>query len=591
MKKIEDKEYSKMINYSIYNPISGNKLNFNDICSNESVILQENLMPKLINTNLDINYLKHLAEQNIDIFDLTSDFYTDICYEFDSPLPGSKDIPLKDRVKLFFPNITLCENNCQITGINLTTFQSICDCKLNNIFNTDFLGNNLFLKNELEEIQNLFKATNIEVLKCYKSIFIYKYFISCTGGFLIIVLILIQIVLTIIYYYSCFFKIQKYIFNISEKYILYLFNQVNNIIPSNNNLKEKQNNKEPPKKRSIIKDVKSEINNNDIKEKNVETYIIKKRRKKKRYSSNLLNINYQNISNGDINSKNNQLSISNNSNIINYSTTKNIQNNFSNNMKIKQYEFSESSNIQGSFLLNMKNTIDVNIEEYLSTEPDDMDYDDALKKDKRKISEIFINKLKNKQILMNTFFAKDPLKPRPIKILLFLLDIDLYFFINGLFFTEEFISKYLHIDKNQLLSFVERLKERFLYIALFGIIINYIIDCFFIEEKKIKGIFRREKESLVILKYEISKTINIIKNRFNLFIIVSFVITIFTLFYILCFNIVYPSMKNEWIKTSIIIIVIIQILSLLECFLESLIRIISFKCKSEKLYKISYLLS
>ena len=220
-----------------------------------------------------------------------------------------------------------------------------------------------------------------------------------------------------------------------------------------------------------------------------------------------------------------------------------------------------------------------------------MDYDDAIKKDKRKLSEIFINNLKNKQILMNTFYTKDPLKPRPIKILLFILDIDLYVFINGLFFTEEFISNYLHSNKNKFLSFVERLSDRFLYIALVGIIINYIIDCFFIEEKKIKRIFKREKDNLVILKYEISKIIKIIKIRYNLFIILSFVITIFTLFYILCFNIVYPSMKNEWIKTSIIIIVVIQILSLLECFLESLIRIISFKCKSEKLYKISYLLS
>ena len=177
------------------------------------------------------------------------------------------------------------------------------------------------------------------------------------------------------------------------------------------------------------------------------------------------------------------------------------------------------------------------------------------------------------------------MKPRPIKILLFILDIDLYLLINGLFFTEDFISEFIK-KGNNFFSIIERLSERLLYIALVGIIINYIIDCFFIEEKKIKGIFRREKDNLVILKYEIDRTIKNINKRFNLFIIFSFVITISTLFYILCFNIVYPSMKEEWIKTSVIIIFIMQILSLIECFLESFIRFVSFKLKSEKIYKI-----
>ena len=50
-------------------------------------------------------------------------------------------------------------------------------------------------------------------------------------------------------------------------------------------------------------------------------------------------------------------------------------------------------------------------------------------------------------------------------------------------------------------------------------------------------------------------------------------------------------MRDEWIKSSIIIIIIMQILSLLECLLETIIRFISFKCKSEKIYKLSLLLS
>ena len=221
-----------------------------------------------------------------------------------------------------------------------------------------------------------------------------------------------------------------------------------------------------------------------------------------------------------------------------------------------------------------------------------MDYDDAIKKDKRTFCEYFYDKLKKNQIILNTFYIKDPLRPRTLKILLFVLDIDLYLLINGLFFTEDYISQMLRIsDDEGFLSFIERFMNRFFYITLVGVIVNYIIECFFVDEKKIKGILKREKENILILKYEMTKIFKSISIRNNLFILVSFAISIFTLYYVFCFNNIYPSMKGEWIKSSIIIIFVMQGLSILKCLIETIIRFISFKCKSEKVYKISYIFS
>ena len=93
------------------------------------------------------------------------------------------------------------------------------------------------------------------------------------------------------------------------------------------------------------------------------------------------------------------------------------------------------------------------------------------------------------------------------------------------------------------------------------------------------------------MKYEISKVVKIIKKRNILFIISIFIISIFILYYIFCFNNIYPHMKMEWIKSSIIIIIIMQILYVLECLLETILRFISFKLKSERIYKISLLFS
>ena len=81
-----------------------------------------------------------MAKQGIDIFDPNSDFYTDLCFHFKSPIDG-KDIPVKDRIRLFFPNITLCEEGCNIKGVNLTTLKVMCECTLNNLIN-----NNCFRK-------------------------------------------------------------------------------------------------------------------------------------------------------------------------------------------------------------------------------------------------------------------------------------------------------------------------------------------------------------------------------------------------------------------------------------------------------------
>ena len=67
----------------------------------------------------------------------------------------------------------------------------------------------------------------------------------------------------------------------------------------------------------------------------------------------------------------------------------------------------------------------------------------------------------------------------------------------------------------------------------------------------------------------------------------TFIIFGFSFYYVLCFNYVYPKTQMEWIKSSILIFIIMQILSVIKCILETIFRFLSFKYESEKLYKIS----
>ena len=67
----------------------------------------------------------------------------------------------------------------------------------------------------------------------------------------------------------------------------------------------------------------------------------------------------------------------------------------------------------------------------------------------------------------------------------------------------------------------------------------------------------------------------------------TFVILLSSLYYILCFNYVYPKTQIEWVKSTILIIIIMQLLSVLKCLFETIFRFLSFKCESEKIFKFS----
>ena len=234
----------------------------------------------------------------------------------------------------------------------------------------------------------------------------------------------------------------------------------------------------------------------------------------------------------------------------------------------------------------------IDIEEYLKPDLDDLEYDDAIKLDKREFGTYFTEKLLEKQKIMDTFYNKENLRPMSIKIILLLLVIDLYLVVNALFFNEEYLSELYNSDEEEtFFSYFPRSISRFFYATLVGYVVGIIMDCIFIEESKIRRIFLREKEDPLQLRYEISVNAKGIKNRYTVFIFLCIFISIISWYYISCFNNTYPGVKNEWIKSSITMIIIMQILSFLNILLQAILRSLSFRYKSEKLYKIKQIIA
>ena len=223
---------------------------------------------------------------------------------------------------------------------------------------------------------------------------------------------------------------------------------------------------------------------------------------------------------------------------------------------------------------------------------DEDDFDDVIDKEKRVFSKFFLEKLIENHILINSFIIIEPIRPRSLKILIILLKIELYLVINALFYNEDYLSDLFYKnEEDSFLDFVPRRIDHFIYTSTLSNIITYLIDYFFVEEKKIKKIFIRNKEDINKIKSEISTIVRDIKNRFIGMIVLSICLSIISFIYISCFNIVYPYIKIEWIKSSVFIIIFMIFFKFLCIFIECCLRYMAIKLNSEKLFKLSLLLS
>ena len=540
--------------YSLYDPITADKIDGKTICSQDIIILEKNISFFFQNKNKNFELMQYLIDLGVDIFNPKDPFFQDICYRLESPL--KKDITLKDRILSFYPDIQLCDAGCEYKGVNFTSMSCSCLCVFNDIVNNDLIKDNIFIEENINDIIDILSNSNLEVLKCYK--YIFKYMDKSIGGFIILISFLNCITFTIIFYLKDMSKLENYIIKITEKYLNCILIKENidikggGILAKDKNLLILNEKETDSKKKRSIKNIPH--NKKELPP-----------IKKKDFSSTIKNESIS-INKIELNSKDSILN----------------KKDISQNNKINGENTKKKS----------KNDIDKEFfDDYLTTSIEDLDFEDTMRKDHRSFFEYLCDSIVDNQIIINTFYSSEPLRPITLKIILFNINIVIYFIVNGLFYSEDYISEIYHTENEKFFSFIPRSINRFVYSTLVSIVISFLIDCFFIEEKKIKGIFLREKDDRIILKTEIVRLIKELESRYFSLILIVFIILIISLYYLLCFNYVYPHMQEEWIKSSIIIMIILQVLSILTCFLESVLRFISFYYKSERIYKLSKLIN
>ena len=588
--------------YAFFDPRTGEKLNASTICANENITVYENITALIENLpNFDL--MKKMLEQGINIFDPKDPFYTDICYPYDAP--EKKDISLEDRLLIYFPNISLCDEGCQMSGLDLYNMTAICDCSFQDITSNSKLTDNALFEKATGDIFDKIAESNIYVLKCYK--YIFKYLTRSYGFFIFLVLLLIHIVSVIIYCKMELDTMMKYIFTTTQNYLSFISNKnkekvappkkndkpIKKKLETKSEVKTKNKRKKPKLYQDLQMNLDSVKGNDEESKHNNSFHIFKKNNKMNSKEIITPSVNSEQMIIDDILSK--KKNKKKNNNIKNKGKNKNDKNK----KVLSLFKATESHDILETIQIEKEDnkneeksesesgSSEFDFDEYLSTPPDEMDYDDAIKLDERKYCEFFADNLKERVLIANTFFEQEPLKPITLKIMVFILTIVFYFVINGFFFNEEYISILYHLENDKFFDFIPRSLKRFLSALIIGEIIEYITEFFFIEEQRIKSIFTNEKDNILNIKNEIIEIINGIKRRNLAFIIVVFILFIFFLYYVLCFNYVYHYSQIEWIKSSIFIFLLNQLLSILLSFLETSFRFLAFSCESERLYQFS----
>ena len=334
--------------FSFYHPETGEKINADEMCKDEEVIVKSSVLSGLNNSNVEINSILLLTQQDINIFNLSDEFYTDICYHFESP--NGKDIPLSDRIKTFYPNITLCDPGCQYKGIDLNSLETICECKFNDIMNNKLIEDNYLLSNTIGEIASLLSTSNIMVLKCFKDVFKKENIIKGTGGFIIIGIIFLILILSLVFVFYEMPMLRKFLLSLSEYFIGLIINKSNNLVSRENIFAGYSRIKAPPKKKKKrYKKLKKS----------------KTHRKKTIFLDEGLDSNMHKTESKLIIPR--AFSMKSTKRFLNRERTKISKDSYSSISKN-----SSTNNKCGN----------INMEEYLKPDLDDLDYDDAIKEDK-----------------------------------------------------------------------------------------------------------------------------------------------------------------------------------------------------------------
>ena len=264
-----------LIEYELFYPLNNEKIEILNLSFCEGTDIEISIPFKINDT--------------IDKYNPKSNYFNDICSKTTSEF--NTDITLKDRRNKFIKNnMSLCETNCELIDYDNNKKRAKCSCKVKKFLSLDNME--LDSKNLINNFLDIKRITNIEIIKCFKTVFDKKN-IKNNYGFFIIIFIMVLFYICLIVFYC--------------KYLEKIICEFQNIIKAINDINNEDN-------QITINKPNDFINNNKVTTRKRKTVInktsgqssLKKINKKKKRNTNIFGINK---SNKDKNEKYNNILI------------------------------------------------------------------------------------------------------------------------------------------------------------------------------------------------------------------------------------------------------------------------------------------
>ena len=227
----------------------------------------------------------------------------------------------------------------------------------------------------------------------------------------------------------------------------------------------------------------------------------------------------------------------------------------------------------------LANTKQIKFEEELQ----EMDYEDAIIYDKRSYIKIYWSSLVNSQIILGTFFTDNNLNLLIIKISFLFCIFQISFFLNALFYTDDYISDAYH--NNGVLDFVSGLPKS-IYSVLVTLIISNLLKMLSNSKNELKKLIKeksKDKEYIDLINVKLKK----LRNKLIIYFILVFLLGIFFLYYVSSFCAVYRYSQKYWFFGCLESFGMDTLIAIIICIIVAFFRFIAIKKKK----KIFFILS
>ena len=561
MKKIEVFEKgmkTPKIVYDVYSKLNGinlMKLNLSH-CSDVKINI---LIP------IDLN------NENLDKYNSSSDYYNSMCYKATSDT--GTDINLIDRKNEFIEkNMSICQESCFFSEYDYDNKRAKCSCNIKETYSSlkeiKFDKSKLF--NNFIDVKNI---GNIAILPCYKVLFCKEGIIKNYGSYFIIFIFLLHIILIILFFAKRHFE--KIKFKIND--INYAIKNWKLIIEAKKRRKIEKKLKKKKEKDEIINEQNKKITKKEKKIKDKQKYKPKKDKQKQKHKQEDKKEDIQEDKKEEtiFTPINLEFKKDKKKKVKKHSTRNKIKNKINNHKKLKDKSIIDIkeiniNNINELILINNNNNINnidsknnkelsneiidqkviervENIMQYNYDEINDLDYEEARKRDQRTYCLYYLSLIKTNHEIIFTFFLDSDYNSKIIKIDLFLISFTLFFAINTIFFDDDNMHK-IYEDKGTF-NLAYQLPN-IIYSSLISYIFKFILDLLALSEGLILKL--KEDKTTKDLDNRVKSLKRNIKIKFSFYFLISTILLLCFWYYVGIFCAVYVNTQIHLIKDTAI---------------------------------------